>query len=116
METPMPQGATLTARIRKILARRKGVREKRMFGVGFLLNGNLLVGVWKDSLVVRLDPDETQAALMEPHVKIFDIAGKTMKGWVLVEPEGIEDDEQLKNWIEWAVKFVRTLPAKEKKA
>ncbi len=49
----------LAERIRQRLARRKSVEEKRMFGgVGFLLNGNLLVGVRKDSLLVRLGPLE----------------------------------------------------------
>ena len=49
----------LAERIRQALARRKNVEEKKMFGgVGFLLNGNMLVGVWKDSLIVRLGPDE----------------------------------------------------------
>ena len=57
-------------------------------GVGFLLNGNMLVGVWKDSLIARLGPDEGDEALLEPHVKEFDITGRPMKGWVLVEPEG----------------------------
>ena len=105
----------LAARIRDALARKKGVEEKRMFGgVGFLLNGNLLVGVWKDSLIVRLGPDEGEAALREPHVKEFDITGRAMKGWVLVGPEGIEDDEQLTAWIGRATRFGRTLPAKEK--
>ena len=48
----------LAARIRDALARKRGVEEKKMFGgVGFLLNGNMLVGVWKDSLIVRLGPD-----------------------------------------------------------
>jgi hypothetical protein len=105
----------LAERIRQRLARRKNVEEKKMFGgVGFLLNGNLLVGVWKESLVVRLGPDEGEAALLEPHVKEFDITGRPMKGWVLVEPEGVEGDDPLAGWIERATKFVRTLPAKEK--
>ena len=105
----------LAERIRHALARRKNVEEKKMFGgVGFLLNGNLLVGVWKDSLIVRLGKGEGEVALLEPHVKEFDITGRTMKGWVLVEPEGIQDDYQFTDWIERAVKFVRTLPAKEK--
>jgi TfoX/Sxy family transcriptional regulator of competence genes len=105
----------LAERIRQRLARRKNVEEKRMFGgVGFLLNGNLLVGVWKDSLIVRLGPEEGHEALKEPHVKEFDITGRVMKGWVLVEPEGVEDDDQLKGWIQRAVKFVGKLPAKEK--
>ena len=104
----------LAERIRQGLARRKGIEEKKMFGgFGFLLNGNLLVGVWKDSLIVRLGPDEGDEALREPHVKEFDITGRPMKGWVLVEPEGVQHDNQLKGWIQRAVKFVRTLRAKE---
>src|SRR5262249_45429728 len=105
----------LAERIRQGLARRKGIEAKKMFGgVGFLLNGNLLVGVWKDSLIARLGPDEGEAALREPHVKEFDITGQAMKGWVLVGPEGIEDDEQLTAWIGRATRFVRALPAKGK--
>ena len=104
---------SLAARIRDALARTRGVTEKRMFGSRcFLLNGNLLVGVWKDSLIVRLDPEEYEDALMEPHVKEFDITGRAMKGWVLVEPEGINADDELSGWIQRAVKFVGKLPAK----
>ena len=77
-----------------------------------LLNGNVLVGVWKKSLLVRLGNEQGEDALLEPHVREFDITGRPMKGWVLVEPEGVEDDEQLKNWIQQAVKFVKTLPGK----
>ena len=103
---------TLAARIRDALARKRGVEEKRMFGgVGFLLHGNMLVGVWKDSLIVRLGPDNYDDALLEQHVREFDITCRAMKGWVLVEPEGVEDDDQLKAWIDRAMKFVRTLPA-----
>ena len=51
----------LAERIRQRLARRKNVEEKKMFGgVGFLLNGNMLVGVWKDSLIVRLGPEQAR--------------------------------------------------------
>jgi TfoX/Sxy family transcriptional regulator of competence genes len=103
----------LAERIRQRLARRKNVEEKKMFGgIGFLLNGNLLVGVWKDSLIVRLGPGEGEEALKEPHAKEFDITGRPMKGWVLVELKGVQHDDQLKGWIQRAVTFVRTFPAK----
>jgi TfoX/Sxy family transcriptional regulator of competence genes len=103
----------LAERIRHRLGQRKGIEEKKMFGgVGFLLNGNMLVGVWKDSLVARLGPEEGDAALRKPHVRVFDITGRAMKGWVLVEPAGLADDGKLTAWIERALKFVRTLPAK----
>ena len=111
----MAYDEALAERIRQRLARRKNVAEKKMFGgVGFLLNGNMLVGVWKDSLIVRLGPDGGEEALREPHVREFDITGRAMKGWALVEPEGVEGDDQLAGWIERATQFVRTLPAKEK--
>jgi len=104
---------TLAARIRDALARRKNIEEKKMFGgICFLLNGNLLAGAWKDALIARLGPDEGEAALREPHVRAFDITGRPMRNWVLVEPEGVEDDDQLKAWIERATKFVRALPTK----
>jgi TfoX/Sxy family transcriptional regulator of competence genes len=104
----------LAERVRHLLARRKHVEEKRMFGgVGFLLHGNLLVGVWKDSLIARLGHDEGEEALLEPHVKEFDITGRAMKGWVVVRPEGVQNDDELKGWLRRAVKFVGKLPAKE---
>ena len=109
----MPFSETIAGRIRDTLACKRGVEEKKMFGcLCFLLNGNALAGVWKDRLIARLGPDEGEAALREPHVRQFDITGKPMRNWVVVEPEGVEDDDQLTEWIERAVKFVRTLPKK----
>ena len=104
---------TLAARIRDALARKRNIEERKMFGcVCFLLNGNALVGVWKDRLIARIGPDEGEAALREPHVRVFDITGKWMKNWVAVESEGVEDDDQLNEWIERATKFVEALPRK----
>jgi TfoX/Sxy family transcriptional regulator of competence genes len=113
-ESQMAFNETLAERIRQRLARRKNVEEKKMFGgVGFLLNGNLLVGVRKDSLLVRLGPDESDEALREPHVSEFNIRGRgTMKGWIVVGLEGVHDNDQLNDWIERAMKFVTTLPGK----
>jgi TfoX/Sxy family transcriptional regulator of competence genes len=104
----------LAARVRQALARRKGIVEKKMFGgIGFLLNGNLLVGVRKDSLLVRLDPSQSDEVLKEAHVSELKITGRgTMKGWLVVGLQAIETGEQLKGWIQQAVKFVGKLPAK----
>src|SRR5262249_21904220 len=113
-ESPMAFDEALAGRIRHLLARRKHVEEKRMFGgIGFLLNGNLLVGVRKDSLLVRLGPEQSDEGLKEAHVSEFEITGRgTMKGWVVVSLEGVQGDDQLKGWVQRAVKFVGKLPAK----
>ncbi len=57
-------------------------------------------------------PRRGEAAFREPHVRAFDITGRPMRNWVAVEPEGVEDDDQLREWVERATKFVRTLPKK----
>jgi TfoX/Sxy family transcriptional regulator of competence genes len=109
----MAYSKSLTLRIRKILGRRHGVNEKRRFGgVGFLLNGNMCVGIWKNSLITRINPENYEDALNEQNVHEFDVTGRTMRGWVLVEPDGIDSDEQLSDWVRRSVDFVSTLPRK----
>jgi TfoX/Sxy family transcriptional regulator of competence genes len=104
---------SLAARIRKVLSRRKNISEKKMFGgIAFLLNGNICVGVWKEFLIVRVGPDQYEEALAEPCVKEFDMTGRAMKGWIMVDAEGTEPDQEIRWWVKSAVKFVRTLPPK----
>ncbi len=101
----------LAERVRECLASHKRVEEKTLFGCAcFLLRGNVLVGVWKDSLVARVGPDGYEDALLEPHVKEFNITGRPMKGWVRVKPEGIGDDDQLGDWVRRSHRFVSKLP------
>ena len=101
------------ARIRQRLERRIGFEEKKMFGgVGFLLKGNMCVGVWKEFLILRVGLDQYASALAQPYVSEFDITGRSMKGWVMVHRRGFVQDGDLERWIELAIKFVETLPAK----
>jgi len=103
----------LAQRIRGSLGRRKGLVEKKMFGgVAFLLNGNMCVGVHKSDLIVRLAPEETDAALTQAHTRRFDLTGRPMKGWILVEQAGLKSDAKLSKWIEVAAKYAGSLPAK----
>lgn len=81
-------------------------------GICFMINGNMCVGPWKGSLVVRLAKEDHESTQAIPHVKPMDITGKVMKGWALVTPAGIKSDEDLKIWVDRAVKFARSLPAK----
>ena len=107
---------TLAGRIRPILSQRKGFSEKKMFGgVCFMINGNMCVGTWKGSLIVRLDRTHHDETLAKPHTKPFDITGRVMKGWALVEPSGIESDKDLKTWVRRAAKFAESLPVKRRR-
>ena len=84
-----------------------------MFGsVGWMERGHLVAGVWKDDLIVRVAPEETPKALKEPGVKPFDVTGRPMKGWVLVDAGQVAEEPRLKAWVERSRAFTRTLPAK----
>ena len=87
--------------------------EKKMFGgAGFLLHGNMACGVNKDNLVVRVDPEKHSALLKKPHAKPFDLTGKPMKGWLLVEAERCKTSRQLRAWVKEGVEFASTLAPK----
>ena len=100
-------------RIKKIISMWEGTTDKKMFGgVCYLLNGNMICGVYKDKLILRLGKEEAEKALRNKHNFPFDITGKPMKGWVMVEKKGFQTDEMLQELIDKAKKFVRTLPPK----
>jgi TfoX/Sxy family transcriptional regulator of competence genes len=105
---------SLVERVRRQLARRKNIEEKKMFGgTAFLLNGNLLVGARRERLLVRVGPAQTDEALREDHATAFTIKNRgAMKGWVLVGLAGLTEESQLKDWMQRALSFVKTLPVK----
>jgi hypothetical protein len=103
----------LAGRIRKQLGKRRGLTEKQMFGgIAFLLNGNMCCGVHGDEMIVRLAPEETEAALDRPHTHRFDLTGRPMNGWILVKPKGLATDAALSRWVGVATKFAGSLPSK----
>ena len=100
-------------RIRDALRSTRGITEKKMFGgLVFLLDGRMLIGVWKDSLIARVGADEAEIALEKPHVRVFDVTGRSMKAWVMVEPDGLDENRQVKQWVQRAMQFVETLSPK----
>jgi TfoX/Sxy family transcriptional regulator of competence genes len=103
----------LAGSIRSVLGRRGSLVEKKMFGgLAFLVNGNMSVGVHGKELIVRIDPKTTEAALKEPGVRIFDISGRPMKGWLLVAGAGVKDSASLAKWVRRGVDYAASLPKK----
>jgi TfoX/Sxy family transcriptional regulator of competence genes len=100
-------------RIRQVLGGLTVLTDKKMFGgIGFLVNGNMACGVHKDALIVRVGPEGYEKALAGPHTRPFDITGRPMKGWVMVDREGYGSDEALREWVRQGVDFALTLPPK----
>ncbi|RIQ26291.1 TfoX/Sxy family protein [Jiangella rhizosphaerae] len=103
----------LATRIRDIVADRLDVAEKRMFGgIAFLVNGNMACGVHHDDLMVRLPADEHEAALGEPGARPFDMTGRPMKGWLVVDAAALAEDDDLRRWVGRGLDFAGSLPPK----
>lgn len=109
----MPYDPELEARIQAATAGWPATDRKQMFGgVCHLLRGNMFCGVWRDHLVLRLGEAGAPQALARPRVRPFGVTGRPMKGWVMVEPEGIGDDRSLAAWLDQARAFAEHLPPK----
>ena len=103
----------LATRVRAHFAGNGRAAEIRMMGaLCFMVDGNMCCGVTGQSLLVRVGRDAHAAALGEPHTRPMELSGRTMRGFVLVDPEGIEADADLLRWIARAAAFVQTLPPK----
>jgi hypothetical protein len=104
----------LANRIREQVRAEEGLTEMRMFGgLAFLINGNMAVAAsGKGGLLLRVDPARTGALLAEPHASAFEMRGRSMDGWLRIEPEGVTTARQLKRWINHGVTYARSLPPK----
>ena len=109
----MAYDEALASRVRETLSDNPEISERQMFGgTAFMLSGNMAVGVRKDELMIRIDPDDHDEVLAQPGVRISDMSGRPMKGWILVAPEAIEDDTDLQRWVEAGLDFAGSLPPK----
>ncbi len=111
----MAYNLQLAQRIKEALGARPGMLEKKMFGgVGYILHGNMAVGVHGDSLMVRVGAENNAAALAQPFVTPFLVTGgKPMAGWVLVAAQGVTTEAELKKWVEQGYAYALSLPPKE---
>jgi TfoX/Sxy family transcriptional regulator of competence genes len=104
----------LANRIRELIAGAEDVDEQRMFGgLAFLAGGHMAVAVsGQGGLMVRVEPDETDALLAKPHARPFEMRGREMRGWLRVDPEGVRTKRQLEPWVRRGLAYARSLPPK----
>jgi TfoX/Sxy family transcriptional regulator of competence genes len=109
----MAYNEALALRLREALKGQKRVVEKKMFGgIGFILNGNMAVGVIKKDLIVRVSPQDNDQILKRAHARPFDFSGKPMAGWIYVEPAGFKNQADLKKWVQVGLDYAASLPKK----
>jgi TfoX/Sxy family transcriptional regulator of competence genes len=107
----------LAERVRAALDDVKGVNEIKMFGgLCFTVGGNMAVGVSHDDLLVRMSPDDGDAAVGQPGVRLMEIGSRTSRGFLSVAPEATTTDRKLRAWVDRGVAFASSLPPKKAKS
>lgn len=105
----------LADRVRALIAHRDHVSEKKMFGGhAFLVNGHLAVSAsGQGGLLLRVEPGDMDALVLEDGVSRFVMRGREMDGWAHVQPPAFDTDEQLRRWVDRGAEYAASLPPKE---
>jgi TfoX/Sxy family transcriptional regulator of competence genes len=104
----------LANRVREIVQGERGLTEKRMFGgLAFLIDGNMAVSASsKGGLLLRIDPAQSESLTREPHARRFEMRGRQMDGWLRVDVQALETDDEFRRWVSYGVSYARSLSPK----
>jgi TfoX/Sxy family transcriptional regulator of competence genes len=104
----------LADRIREVIAGNPPVTEQGMFGgLAFLVGGHMAVAAsGQGGLMIRCDPEQTEALLAEPAARPMVMRGREMSGWLRVDADGVDTREQLEPWVRRGVAYAQSLPPK----
>lgn len=97
----------LAERVSAALKEKKVRSEAKnmMGGLCYMIKEKMAVGIVKDSLMIRIDPDLYEKSLKKKGVRPMDFTGKVLKGFLLVDPVGIDMQKDLENWIQLCLDF-----------
>ena len=109
----MAYSEELASRMREVIGGRDGVSERKMFGgIAWMVNGNMACGTLGEDMMVRLDPDDAERALTEPHTRPMEFTGRAMRGFITVDAAGLVESADLARWIDTGASFAASLPPK----
>lgn len=92
------------------------LEEKAMFGgLCFMVNGKMALGVEKDRLMVRLDPDRYEESMEQEGCRPMDFTGRVMKGFVFVDARALTTTKKLRYWVDLALEYNKKVKAVKKK-
>jgi TfoX/Sxy family transcriptional regulator of competence genes len=112
----MAYNEKLAERIRERLADTKRVKEKEMMGgLTFMLNDKMCIGIIKDEMMCRIDPALAEIALSKTGCRIMDFTGRPMKGYVMVDGEGMKSKKDFEYWMNLCLEFNKKAKSSKKK-
>ncbi len=112
----MAYNEKLADRIRETLVDVPKVEEKFMFGgVCFMVDGKMCIGVVKDEMMCRIDPEMEDTVLEKTGCRQMDFTHRPMKGYVYVSDEGMKKKKDLEYWVGLCLEFNSKAKASKKK-
>jgi TfoX/Sxy family transcriptional regulator of competence genes len=113
----MAYNEKLADRVRELISLTHEItEEKKMFGgLCFMVNDKMCVGVEKERLMVRLNPDLTEELMEKEGCRPMDFTGRIMKGYVFVDIEALNTKRELEYWIKLALEYNTIAKASKKK-
>ena len=112
----MAYNQKLADRIRERLTETKKLKEKEMMGgLTFMVNDKMCIGIIKDEMMCRIDPDMQEDALSKIGCRIMDFTGRPMKGYVMVDETGMKSKKDFDYWIGLCLEFNRKAKSSKKK-
>ena len=113
----MAYNEKLADRVRAFITQtHQNVEEKKMFGgLCFMVNDKMCVGVEKERLMVRLNPDIFERIIEEEECVPMDFTGKIMKGYVFVDVTNLTSKKKLEFWLNLALDYNTIARASKKK-
>jgi len=112
----MAYDEALAERIRELVAKERGLSEKKMFGgIAFLIGGNMAIAAsGQGGILVRVDPEQSDALVRSTKATVAVMQGRKMPGWLRVKSQDLRTLPQLRKWVTLGTAFARSLPAKRK--
>lgn len=113
----MAYNIELAARIRNRLSKLEMVEEKEMMGgLTFMYRDKMCIGIIGNEMMCRIDPSKQDEALSQPGCRVMDFTKRPMKGYVMVNPDGMRTNKEFEYWIQLCLDFnTRAKSSKKKK-
>jgi TfoX/Sxy family transcriptional regulator of competence genes len=112
----MAYNKKLTDRIRERLVNLPIIEEKEMMGgLTFMINDKMCVGIIKDEMMCRIDPEFHETAIEITGCRTMDFTRRPMKGYVMIDDTGMRTKEEFEYWINLALEFNNNAKLSKKK-
>lgn len=99
------------------LPRARGVERRQMFGCPCaFVNGNMFTGLHETRLIVRLPEAERVRLIAKQTAQPFAVMGRTMRQYVAIEDALDRRPAEITDYMNCALNYARTLPAKNRAA